>query len=60
MLLFVVLLRGMRLTSGAEGIVHGGGTSSLIEEALRLLEALIDMVELGQGLAILGDLVVFD
>ena len=50
----------MRLTSGAEGIVHGGGTSSLIEEALRLLEALIDMVELGQGLAILGDLVVFD
>jgi len=48
------------LTGGAEGIVLGGGTSSLIEKALRLLEALIDMVELGQGLAILGDLVVFD
>ena len=48
------------MTSGAEGIVHGGRPSSLIEEALRLLEALIDVVELGQGLAILGDLVVFD
>ena len=48
------------MAGGAEGIIHGGGTSSLIEEALRLLEALIDVVELGQGLAILGDLVVFD
>ena len=48
------------MTGGAEGVVHGGGASSLIEEALRLLETLIDVVELGQGLTILGDLVVFD
>ena len=59
--LFVILLRGMRMAGGAEGLIHrGGASSSLVEEALRLLETLIDVVELGQGLAILGDLVVFD
>ena len=52
----------MRVAGGTKGVIHGGGrgTSSLIEEALRLLEALIDVVELGQGLTILRHLVVFD
>ena len=49
------------MAGGAEGFIHrGGASSSLVEEALRLLETLIDVIELGQGLAILGDLVVFD
>ena len=49
------------MAGGAEGLIHrGGASSSLVEEALRLLETLIDVVELGQGLTILGDLVVFD
>ena len=61
LLLFVILLRGMRVAGGTEGLIRrGGASSSLIEEALRLLETLIDVVELGQGLTILGDLVVFD
>jgi hypothetical protein len=47
------------VAGGAEGLVHGGAPS-LIKEALRLLKARIDMVELGEGLTILRDMVAFD